>query len=265
MKGKEVSPGQYNCTIVKILEKCTLKNKFMAVTGDKDPKAAEPVGGKVLGLSYKLAEDVIKLKVPMQFKLKGRRGQKKVMDLGGGELERIRRGERPLSKREVLSFVMGAFDPPGSNGPVLLQVKLLLWRVYGKGSPTWDKDLPKEERRLWVRWLMELEKESGVTMSRCVQPEGAIGELSLAGFSDASASAMCAVVYVVWDATTHQETRLILGKVRVAPLHGSSMPREELQAMVMLVRIIITVRRAATFTCSRVSLATESACRASGL
>ena len=132
MKGKEVSPGQYDGAIVKILETCGLKAKFLAVTGDKDSKAAEPVEGKVLGLSYKLAEDVIKLKVPMQFKVKGRGGQKKVVELGGGELERIRRGERPLSKREALSFVMGAFDPLGYIGPVLLQGKLLLRRLYGK-------------------------------------------------------------------------------------------------------------------------------------
>ena len=62
--------------------------------------------------------------------------------------------------------------------------------------------------------MMELEEEAGVTMSRCVRPEGAIGEPSLAGFSDASASAVCAVVYVVWDAAPQQEARLILGKVR---------------------------------------------------
>ena len=59
MKGKEIAPGQYNGTIVRILDMCGLKAKFMAVTGDKDPKSAEPIRGKVLGLSYKLAEDVI--------------------------------------------------------------------------------------------------------------------------------------------------------------------------------------------------------------
>ena len=153
---------------------------------------------------------MIELKVSMQFKLNGRKGQKKVVELGGQELDRIQRGERPLSKREALSFIIGAFDPLGYIGPALLQGKLLLRRLYGKGSPTWDKDLPKAERRLWVKWLMELEEEAGVTMSRCIRPEGAMGEPSLAVFSDKSVSAMCAVVYVVWDATPRQEAGLIL-------------------------------------------------------
>ena len=71
---------------------------------------------------------------------------------------------------------------------------------------------------------------------------------------------MCAVVYVVWDAAPQQEARLIPGKVRVVPIHGTSVPRAELQAMVMLVRIITIVLRAAAFMCNRVSLATDSAC-----
>ena len=40
------SPGQYDGTIVKILEMCGLNDMLMALTGDMDPKAAEPVGRK---------------------------------------------------------------------------------------------------------------------------------------------------------------------------------------------------------------------------
>ena len=46
----------------------------------------------------------------------------------------------------------------------------------------------------------------------------------------------------------------------MAPIHGASVPRAELQAMVMLVRTITTVLRAAAFSCNRVSLVTDSAC-----
>ena len=56
---------------MKIRETCGLKAKFMAVTGDKDPKAAELVGGKVLRLCYKLAEDVIELKTPCSPRSRG--------------------------------------------------------------------------------------------------------------------------------------------------------------------------------------------------
>ena len=68
----------------------------------------------------------------MQSKVKGRGGQKKVVELGGGELQRIRRGERPLSKREALSFVMGAFDPLGYIRPGEAPALKALWR--GKSS-----------------------------------------------------------------------------------------------------------------------------------
>jgi hypothetical protein len=196
----------------------------------------------------------------MQFKVEGRGGQKKVVKLGGRELERIRKGEIPLRKREVLSFVMEAFGPIGYIGPVLLQEKLLIRGLYGAGSPTWDEDLLKEDKRLWGMWPREMEEDAGVTMSRCVRPEGAIGETSLAGFSSASTSTTCTVVYIVWDATPQQEARLIMRKVRVAPLHGRLAPKAELQAMVILVRIITMVLRAAAFKCNRVSLATEYAC-----
>ena len=40
-KGKEIAPGQYDDTIIRILEARGLKAKFMAMTGGKDPNAAE--------------------------------------------------------------------------------------------------------------------------------------------------------------------------------------------------------------------------------
>ena len=260
MRGKEVEPGQYDGTIAKILSTCGLKAKFMVVTGDQDPKSAEHLGGKVLGLSYRLAEDHLDLIVPMQFKVKSRASQKKVIKLSSEELERIRSGRRPFTKREALSFVMGAFDPLGYLGPALLPGKLLLRRLYGEGAPSWDDDLPAEEKEQWVAWLLQLAREGSVAMKRCVRPIGAKGEPILAGFCDASVSAMCAVLYVVWDTEERTESRLLLAKVRVTPLHGTSVPRSELQAMVMLVRILVVVVRAAAFTSRRMTLATDSAC-----
>ena len=59
MKGKEITPEQYDDMIIRILEARGLKAKFMAVTGGKDPRAADQMGEKVLGLLYKLAEGVI--------------------------------------------------------------------------------------------------------------------------------------------------------------------------------------------------------------
>ena len=46
----------YDGTVTRILKTYGLKVKFMAVTGDDAPGAADPLDGKVLGQEYKLAE-----------------------------------------------------------------------------------------------------------------------------------------------------------------------------------------------------------------
>ena len=102
----------------------------------------------------------------------------------------------------------------------------------------WDTDLPKEEKEQWVGWLLELADETGVTMRRTVRPEGAIGDPVLAGFADASIEAMCAVVYCVWDSTEGPKSNLLLSKVQVTAVNGKTVPRAELQAMVILTRIL---------------------------
>ena len=94
-----------------------------------------------------------------------------------------------------------------------------------------------------------------------MRQKGAKGKPTLAGFADASIDAMCCTVYIVWN--TEQEIRqssLLLAKTRVVPLQGTSVPRAEMQATVMLVRVIKVALRAAAFTCALVIASTNSAC-----
>ena len=75
----------------------------------------------------------------------------------------------------------------------------------------------------------------------------------MAGFMDASVSAMCAIIYT----ETGVETGILLSKVRVTPLHGGSVPRHKLQAMVILLRIAILAARAVSFKAKRITLSTN--------
>ena len=76
MKGEELEAGGYGGTAAEILGTGGIRAKFMATTGDPRPEAATPLGGKVLGMGYKLAEYIFTLKVPLKFNMKGRGRQK---------------------------------------------------------------------------------------------------------------------------------------------------------------------------------------------
>ena len=63
--------------------------------------------------------------------------------LGDGDVEDIAASRRGLSRRQVLSMVMGVYDPLGLVSPALLRGKLLLRRLYGPlVTGGWDADLP---------------------------------------------------------------------------------------------------------------------------
>ena len=259
MMGQELEDGSYSGTLPTMLGKFGLKPKFMVRTGDSRPEKAEPLGGKVLGMDYRLAQDEFVLKVPMKLHLKGRPRQKEEVILSQYFLEAIRRGERKFTRRMALSFTMGTFDPLGYLGPAILPGKLLLRRLYGEEAGSWDQDLPRLEREQWVSWLLSLAQEEGVNLKRSVRPTGAVGNPTLAGFSDASTNAICAVLYVVWPTREDVHTGILLSKVRVTPRQGGTVPRAELQGMVILSRLTSLAVRAVSFQCGRVTQSTDSA------
>ena len=181
------------------------------------------------------------------------------------QTKEIRSGERSLGRREALSFCAGVYDPLGHIGPALLRGRLLLQRLHGAGG-TWDSDIPVEERVSWGDWFQELASETRINMERTVRPKGAKGKPTLAGFSDASKDAMCCTIYVVWEKEQGgRQASLLLAKTRVVPLQGTSVPRAEMQAVVMLVRLIMVALRAAAFTCKLVTSSTDSGCSVAAL
>lgn len=62
-------------------------------------------------------------------------------------------------------------------------------------------------------------------------------------FCDASEQAVSAVSYIKVPDEIRSEVSFVFGKVKLAPLHGHSMPRLELCAALMAVEIAETVKR----------------------
>ena len=69
---------------------------------------------------------------------------------------------------------------------------------------------------------------------------------------------MCAVFYNSLDTPEGPVPQLFLAKVRVTPVNGTTVPRAQLQAMVMLTRILITAAKASAAKFSNVTLTTDS-------
>ena len=73
--------------------------------------------------------------------------------------------------------------------------------------------------------------------------------------------ALCVCLYVVWtDSSGRHYPRVLAGKCRVSPLLGTTIPRGELQAIVVLHRLVATVLEAFPFRCKSVSTYTDSLC-----
>ena len=237
MRGERVD-GEYTGTVPRILAKGAMRVKFMAVSGSNDKWEAEQLAGKTLGVSYRLEQDEIFFILrPVYYgaKQKSSDAIREVVVLSQEDVDQLKKGDRTLTRRQALSMVMGVYDPLGLVSPALIHGKLLLRRLYGESAVKgWDADMPTTEKELWAAWFDILLVPSEAAFPRSTKPQGAVGLPRLVGFGDSSMLALCAVLYVVWT-DTHgvHHPRILAGKCRVSPLCGTTVPRGELQALVV--------------------------------
>ena len=264
MRGERVQ-GQYIGTIPKILAKGALQVKFMAISGTQDSQEAEALGGKALGVNYRLEEDVIWFKLlPMFYEAKGRSSDqsREMVVLDKRAIKRLANGALTFSRRQALSMVMGVYDPLGLASPALMKGKLLLRRLYSVSIKSgWDADLPVGEKSLWAAWFNELLDAPEIICPRSTRYPGEVETVRLAGFGNASEVGLCVAVYVIWmDKQGLGHPRLLLAKCRVAPLRGMTIPRGELQALVILHCLLLVVAETFPYPLMSISAFTDSLC-----
>ena len=152
---------------------------------------------------------------------------------------RIVMQDRPLTRRGILSTVSSVYDPLGFPAPLLLVGKGLLQDLC-RGKVAWDDPIPENVRSRWLKWRDELHHLEDFSVRRCFKPEGfgAVISTQLHQFSDASAIGygQCSYIRLV-DDKGQVHCSLIMGKARVAPLKMVTIPRLELTAAVVSVRV----------------------------
>ena len=147
--------------------------------------------------------------------------------------------DKPTTRRGILSVISSVYDPLGFVAPVILPAKGLL-QAFCQQKLGWDERVNEEEGRKWQEWVRGLDELSDLTIPRCLLPPWYTAEckLELHHFSDASESGYGAVTYLrCLSPDTQTHVSFVIGKSRLAPLKKVTIPRLELSAAVVAVKL----------------------------
>ena len=151
---------------------------------------------------------------------------------------------KALTRRGILSAISSLFDPLGLLAPIILPVKQLLQQLNQRGLD-WDQSINDEELNIWNKWLMGLTNIGSVMIDRCICPTNMDSEcrFELHHFSDASSTGYGAVSYLrTIDSLGNINCSILLGKSRVAPTKVVTIPRLELTAATLAVRLDVMLK-----------------------
>ncbi|XP_003740016.1 uncharacterized protein LOC100899959 [Galendromus occidentalis] len=173
---------------------------------------------KVLGVSWEPLRDRLRFVCPQR-----------IRDLGL---------DGPVTKRGVLSAVASVSDPLGYLGPYLIRGKLIIQKLWTR-KLEWNQRIPAElesELRAWAQEFRAFEN-SDIDRRNTTRMETATRH-RLHLFGDASPLAYAAAAYlerVYADGTN--ECSLLMAKSKLAPREHQSLPRLELLAALIAVRL----------------------------
>ena len=152
-------------------------------------------------------------------------------------LFKVREPHKPPTKRGILSAVSSLYDPMGFVCPVVLEAKKILQRLW-KLNLRLDDLIPEDLQSLWNEWKCKLAVLSQVQVPRCHLIDSTVVNIYLHLFSDASEDGygMCSYLRCVYACGTVRCSFLI-GRSRSSPVRPISIPRLELQAVTMSVKM----------------------------
>jgi hypothetical protein len=113
------------------------------------------------------------------------------------------------------------------------------------GHVNWDEDLPEKLRLRWEQWVSSLihfqklkipRKYSDISFVKASRREIHV-------FSDASKDAIASVAYLKLFFDEHSDVSFLMGKAKVSPTNGHTIPRLEMCAAVLSVEIADIVKQ----------------------
>ena len=109
----------------------------------------------------------------------------------------------------------------------------------------WDDPMPEDITEQWKRWINDLLYLRNLTIPRCVKPfSGTFTSAQLHHFSDASEKGYGAVTYLRLEYDNGLILcGLVMAKAKLAPLKTTTIPRLELAAAVVSVKLDEMIRQ----------------------
>lgn len=152
---------------------------------------------------------------------------------------RITLKDKPMTRRGVLATVSSIYDLLGLAAPFLLKGKRILQHLC-KENVGWDDPIPQDLKTQWERWRGELHLLEELSVPRCFLPSdfSKLKTVELHHFSDASNEGygQCSYLRLI-DEQGRINCSLVMGKARVASLKPFTIPRLELTAALVSVKV----------------------------
>ena len=166
-----------------------------------------------------------------------------------------------LTQRGIQKQISTIFDPLGLVAPFVLRAKLILQELWRLGFD-WDKPISGPLLDAWEAWKTELPLLVTLSVPGCYlinQPSARYVSAQIHVFADASEVAFGAAAYWRFETQDHSHhCSFIFGKTRLAPIKPLTIPRLELQAAVMAVRMSQTIQKELDVIPSQITYWTDS-------
>ncbi|XP_046341271.2 uncharacterized protein LOC124122193 [Haliotis rufescens] len=172
---------------------------------------------------------------------------------------RITIKNKPDTRRGLMSVIASVYDPLGFVSPYILQAKKV-FQSETRLHKGWDELLNQTNSVKWTKWVEDLPKLENFKLSRCVITQASEdGSYELHHFSDASCEGYGAVSYLrVVNNDGPVQCFLLISKSRLAPLKQMTIPRLELSAAVISVKLDVMLRQELKMEISRSVFWTDS-------
>ncbi|XP_068221361.1 uncharacterized protein [Palaemon carinicauda] len=168
--------------------------------------------------------------------------------------------DNPFTRRGLLSTISSLYDPLGLLSPIILPAKKLLQELCQVEGLDWDERIPDEPAERWQHWIQGLHLLEQLSIPRCFKSSG-FGNVtgsSLILFSDASTVGHGVAAYLVLHDGNQVQSNLVMGKSRVSPKKVVTVPRFELTAATVSVKVAQHILKELEFTVGMVMFYTDS-------